>query len=110
MRQGALAVLVAIAIPVFTSQLEKSREATDLANVRSAYANVMTNYLTNADKAYSMAVTAKQTQGGWQMGSDAAVLMAQVDGKETPVKVTNHTAPSGKFTVKISKSGTVKVD
>lgn len=32
-----IAVLVAIAIPVFTTQLEKSREAVDLANVRSAY-------------------------------------------------------------------------
>ena len=36
-----IAVLVAIAIPLFTSQLEKSREATDLANARSAYAEVM---------------------------------------------------------------------
>ena len=32
-----MAVLVAIAIPVFTRQLEKSRESTDIANVRSAY-------------------------------------------------------------------------
>lgn len=37
-----IAVLVAIAIPIFTNQLEKSREATDLANVRSAYAEMMT--------------------------------------------------------------------
>jgi prepilin-type N-terminal cleavage/methylation domain-containing protein len=33
-----IAVLVAISIPIFTSQLEKSREAVDLANLRSAYA------------------------------------------------------------------------
>lgn len=33
-----IAVLVAISIPIFTSQLEKSREAVDLANMRSAYA------------------------------------------------------------------------
>ena len=39
-----IAVLVAIAIPVFTTQLEKSREATDMANVRSAYAEVVTTY------------------------------------------------------------------
>ena len=31
-------MLVAIAIPIFTSQLEKSREATDEANIRSLYA------------------------------------------------------------------------
>ena len=35
-----IAVLVAIAIPIFTAQLEKSREATDIANVRSMYAVV----------------------------------------------------------------------
>ena len=32
-------MLVAIAIPIFTSQLEKSKEATDIANIRSAYAS-----------------------------------------------------------------------
>jgi len=36
-----IAVLVAVAIPVFTTQLEKSREATDLSNARSAYAELM---------------------------------------------------------------------
>lgn len=41
-----IAVLVAISIPVFTNQLEKSREATDLANVRAAYAEVMTAAMT----------------------------------------------------------------
>lgn len=33
-----IAVLIAIAIPVFTKRLEQSRETTDLANLRSAYA------------------------------------------------------------------------
>ncbi|MBR0380760.1 MAG: pilin [Mogibacterium sp.] len=33
-----IAVLVAISIPIFTSQLEKARQSTDLANLRSAYA------------------------------------------------------------------------
>lgn len=33
-----IAVLVAIAIPIFTTQLEKSRETTDIANLRAAYA------------------------------------------------------------------------
>lgn len=36
-----IGVLVAIAIPIFTGQLEKSREAVDLSDVRSAYAEVM---------------------------------------------------------------------
>lgn len=33
-----IAVLVAIAIPIFTKRLEASRETTDIANLRSAYA------------------------------------------------------------------------
>lgn len=44
-----IAVLVAIAIPVFSSQLEKAREATDLANIRAAYAEVMAAVITKDD-------------------------------------------------------------
>ena len=36
-----IGVLVAISIPVFASQTEKSREATDLSNVRAAYAKLL---------------------------------------------------------------------
>ncbi len=44
-----IAVLVAIAIPVFTKQLEKSRDATTMANLRSAYAEATTAFLTGED-------------------------------------------------------------
>ena len=37
-----IGVLVAISIPVFASQTEKSREATDLSNVRAAYGKLLT--------------------------------------------------------------------
>ena len=40
-----IAVLVAIAIPVFGAQLEKAKEATDLANIRALYAEQVTAYL-----------------------------------------------------------------
>ena len=43
-----IAVLVAIAIPIFTAQLQKAREATDAANIRSAYAEVMAEALTQS--------------------------------------------------------------
>ena len=36
-----IGVLVAISIPIFSGQLEKAREATDAANIRSQYAEVM---------------------------------------------------------------------
>ena len=41
-----IAVLTAIAIPVFTAQLEKSREAVDLSNIRSYYAEIVPAVLT----------------------------------------------------------------
>lgn len=45
-----MGVLVAISIPIFTSQLEKAREATDAANIRSAYAEVSAAILTDDKK------------------------------------------------------------
>ncbi len=41
-----IAVLIAIAIPIFTSQLENARDATSVANIRSAYAEAQAAYLT----------------------------------------------------------------
>lgn len=40
-----IAILIAIAIPTFTAQLEKAREAADIANIRSAYSEAMVEYL-----------------------------------------------------------------
>ena len=42
-----IAVLVAISIPIFTSQLEKSRDAVSVSNIRAAYAEAQTAVLTN---------------------------------------------------------------
>ena len=44
-----IAVLVGIAIPVFTSQLNKSKQATDMANIRSEYARVVTAAMTDGN-------------------------------------------------------------
>ena len=42
-----IAVLVAVSIPIFTSQLEKSRESTDLANMRAAKAAALGELIEN---------------------------------------------------------------
>lgn len=60
-----IAVLIAVAIPIFASQLEKAREATDLANVRSAYAQVSTEALLG-DPETTVTVNLKQKQADWQ--------------------------------------------
>ena len=60
-----IAVLIAVAIPVFASQLEKSREATDLANVRAAYAQVSTEAQLGNFEA-TVTVDLKQKKADWQ--------------------------------------------
>ena len=60
-----IAVLVAIAIPMLASQLEKSREATDLANVRSAYAQVSAAAMLGDTNA-TITVDLKQREFDWQ--------------------------------------------
>lgn len=64
-----IAVLVAISIPIFSAQLEKSREATDAANIRSAYAEVSADLLSDDASTKSVTVKAKQKKDGWQ-GTD----------------------------------------
>ena len=59
------AVLVAIAIPVFTSQLEKSREATDISNIRSLYAEVVATGLADPAAEHSGTYTTTHQVNGW---------------------------------------------
>ena len=64
-----IAVLVAIAIPIFTSQLEKAREATDAANLRAAYAEVSADAVLNdASSTKVIKVDQKQTKADWETG------------------------------------------
>lgn len=87
-----IGVLVAISIPIFTAQLEKAREATDMANIRNAYAvasaaaltdeawtetnpakdNTFTNYVYTkaADDGSTWAITVKATQKSTSNGTD----------------------------------------
>lgn len=44
-----IAVLVAVAIPVFSAQLKKAKASVIIANLRSAYAEAVADRLTNED-------------------------------------------------------------
>lgn len=79
-----IAVLVAIAIPLFTNQLEKSRDATSVANIRSAYAQAQAAFLTGDDDPAN-GVEFETTGTG-----DAATTNKNV------IKVTNVSIPSQK--------------
>ncbi len=81
-----IAVLVAIAIPTFNNALEKSREATDEANVRAAYAEVMACALTETSQTgvtktdngdgtntYTATVNAVQKKAKWESGDSVTI-------------------------------------
>lgn len=64
-----IAVLVAISIPIFNSQLEKSRDAVSISNIRAAYAEASAQYLTGdngvAGTVEITGVQLKGVQSGW---------------------------------------------
>ena len=103
-------MLVAIAIPVFTSQLEKSREATDISNIRSAYAEAMAEYLSSgADDAYYSEVSLKQQLDGWQ-NKENNTLYTRINGEEKPVTIDDSIVGKDKTAyVNVAADGTVTV-
>ena len=102
-----MAVLVAISIPIFTTQLERSREATDMSNIRAAYAEAVADYLAKgATKATSAQVkTVQQQTKGWNISHN---LYTRIDGKESKVNVLS-IAKGDTVTVKVAANGKVTV-
>lgn len=103
-----IAVLVAIAIPIFTSQLEKAREATDLANLRAAYAECTASVLTeeknndvtlNTDGSCQKLVTITQKKADWT----AENQKAKIGNADLPTIATGTTS----VTIKVAADGTV---
>ena len=89
-----IAVLVAIAIPVFTSQLEKAREATDMANIRAAYAEAVSDLLTDDSSNFSETVSLTSDTTNWKSdesakiaGLNAKTLIGQDSSKATSIVV-----------------------
>lgn len=100
-----IAVLVAISIPIFNNQLEKSREATDLANLRAAYAELVAARLTDDTAALSTTVPVAQRQADW-VTANAKVANLKVTNTSVPVIATN--AASGKnYTITITADGDI---
>ena len=84
-----IAVLVAISIPVFSAQLEKSREAVDAANLRAAYAEIMTSVVSGDNPITTKEVTQKQTESSWKTTYDFP----------SDLDVANPTGKTGKWTL-----------
>lgn len=102
---GIIAVLIAIAIPVFTGQLEKSREAVDAANIRSAYAEIMADALTGSLKETGYTVDLKQETKGFQANTyDWPDNLVITEADAQGVATLTYSADTGKVTVAFSGS------
>ena len=82
-----ISVLVAVSIPVFTNQMEKSREAVDAANIRSQYAQVMSDAIltggnVNADGTAFGKIVLQQKEDGWKYSSfeESINSLGEVEG------------------------------
>lgn len=83
-----IGVLVAIAIPIFTSQLERSREAVDLSDVRSAYAEVMMAAITGDTSATYTKDSGQTIYENGEYSITVTPLKQQKDGWQTPLPIT----------------------
>ena len=102
-------MLVAIAIPIFTSQLEKSREATDIANCRSGYAAVMTEYL-QTGKGCQVEVTAQQKVSGWLTDDPSISTDLGSGSNKFSEKITlPDKGANGKWTIKADDAGKITI-
>ena len=104
-----IAVLVAISIPIFTTQLEKSRESTDMSNIRAAYAEVVAAAMNDDTNAHSAVVTQVQAQNGWQTNNPSTpeivgVAISNIDASKGHSTVVKYVPAAG------SKSGYVWID
>ena len=80
---AVVVILIAITIPIFSGLLEKSREAADLANVRSAYTNLMANAIDKGKSTPRITVNLQQKTDGWQRSLPITIGNVTYSGTDT---------------------------
>ena len=110
-----IAVLVAIAIPVFSAQLERSKQAVDLTTMRSAYAAALTEWMTSGSSTEtvyyyngSSVQDAKTGITGYGQSSTNAKNFA-VDVPFKATGVPNKNGNANFLTVEVSETGEVSM-
>ena len=105
-----IAVLVAVAIPVFTTQLEKSRDATSVANLRAAYADAMSEYLVS-DEAGTTTTIDKDVdiQTGQANSWSGQATNLPFTAPDDPGSITTKTKKTVTFTFTAAADGSVTV-
>ena len=110
-----IGVLVGVAIPVFNNQAERAREATDAANIRSAYAEVRTACITDDRTSeagwdasaghWEKKVPLKQTVNKW----DSQQFETALDGLCTSGEQVGFPYVKGYASVRCDKKGNVSI-
>lgn len=102
-----IAILVGIAIPTMTNQLEKAREATDAANIRALYAEAMVEYMNSDDgAAVEKKYTLTQKEAGWKNAELETNLKKLV---KNAGDYDGSPAVGGTCTVKVDNTGKVTI-
>lgn len=106
-----IGVLVAVSIPIFTSQLEKSKQATDLANMRSAKAAAVAEWMSDGmPEGYSRkydAASGKMTDSTPAGYGKSSKSLADFDTVMDNTSGTPNPGNPSYITVTISADGTV---
>lgn len=101
-----IAVLVAIAIPTFTTSLNEAKVATDKANIRSGYASVMADVLTKQFKAEEKDKPADVT---YKLNKDGSVTQITAGTTAAPnpyLTIGHNTATNNEIAgIKINETG-----
>ena len=95
-----IGVLVAISIPIFTAQLNKAKQAADVANARSIYAAVVADYLD--DEKVDNKPTGTVTKGGTITVGSETFKFSDICTVFTYTEPTTGTEPS----IEITTNGT----
>jgi len=107
-----IGVLVAVSIPIFTSQLKKARLATNQANARSAKAAAVTQYLsaTDADKAKGFIATYTVKTGEATYADATTALTGGLTTEPVEWTVTDKADGTNELGNKVFDSWQVQVD
>ncbi len=101
-----IAILVAIAIPVFSAQLDNARKAVDDANMRSAMSEAVTYAMTDDATKTAPAGVTRVTGGGWTItfayGTNNTLSIGAAEGKYNQYKETGDARSAGAKTCYIS--------
>ncbi len=93
-----IGVLVAISVPIFTSQISKARLATNQANARAAYAVAVAKVLEDGGASAKISYTYKVADASCTGPADASTVTPNID---TPISGWDTNTASGVSTTKL---------